>query len=83
MKTNTTSNESFFGGDFTFDYYLTKDKSLRLRTYGRLDRDEVFENRRVRTGVGLYYKKDFKSLFGIEEKLRTLIKDVGVEQAGS
>lgn len=79
----TASNESFFGGDFTFDYYLTKDKNLRLRTYGRLDRDEVYENRRVRTGIGLYYKKDFKTLFGIEKKLRTLVKDVGVEQEGS
>lgn len=77
---NSFINESYFGYDFLVDYYLNKDKSLKLRGYYRLDKDDFDGNRRHRTGAGLYFKKQFRSLWGIERKLRSLIKDVSEKE---
>lgn len=77
---NSFINESYFGYDFLVDYYLNKDKSLKLRGYYRLDKDDFGGDRRHRTGAGLYFKKQFKSLGGIERNLRSLIKDISEKE---
>lgn len=62
--------------DFVLEYYLTPDRRLKLRAYGRWDRDEVVFENEQRYGLGINYRKEFGSLTdfkrGLSEDLSSL-----------
>lgn len=73
--------DPYLGGDIVVDYYLTEDKTLKLRGYYKLDKDQLEGTRRTRTGAGLYFKKDFKSLWNLEKVLREIVDDISEKEA--
>lgn len=50
---------TFLGNDLVIEYSLTKDRSLKIRVYQRLQPD--FSGRRMQVGTGLSYRKEFNS----------------------
>ena len=50
--------------DFVVEYFLTDDRRLKLRFYGRYDIDEISQQagRRQRYGLGIGYRREFGSL---------------------
>ena len=50
---------TFLGNDLVIEYSLTKDRSLKIRVYQRLQPD--FSGRRVQVGTGLSYRKEFNT----------------------
>lgn len=55
--------------DFVLEYYLTNDRRLKLRAYGKWDKDEVeFENEQ-KYGLGINYRKEFGSLTDFKKSL--------------
>lgn len=50
---------TFLGNDLVIEYSLTKDRSLKVRVYQRLQPD--FSGRRMQVGTGLSYRKEFNS----------------------
>ncbi len=54
--------------DFVVEYFLTDDRRLKLRFYGRYDIDEISQQagRRQRYGLGIGYRREFGSLTDIK-----------------
>jgi hypothetical protein len=48
--------------DVALEYFLTEDKRLKLRAYGKWDKDEVQFQNEQKYGMGLNYRKEFGSL---------------------
>lgn len=70
-------NASFFGVDFALEYYITKDRKLKLRMYGRSDIDQfVIDGRQEQYGFGLGYRTEFGTLADFQEGLKRSIKEV-------
>ena len=63
-------NNNYIIGDFVIAYYLTEDKRLKLRGYGKYDIDEVQGQREQKYGFGLSYRKEFGTLFQAKEALK-------------
>jgi hypothetical protein len=53
---------NYYIPDFVIEYFLTNDRQLKLRMYGRYDYDQVEIARRQRYGLGIGYRKEFGSL---------------------
>lgn len=59
---STFTDVQYFNYDFVFEYYISKDRRLKLNVYARFDiQDEATQARRIRSGVGLAYRKEFNS----------------------
>jgi len=58
-------------GDFVIAYYLTADKRLKLRGYGKYDIDEVDQQREQKYGFGLSYRKEFGSLVELKKAIKS------------
>ena len=59
--------------DFVLEYYLTEDRRLKLRAYGKWDKDEVVFEDEQRYGLGINYRKEFGSILDFK---RTLTDDI-------
>lgn len=71
---NSSTFTNYIIHDFVLEYYLTADRRLKLRAYGKWDKDEVeFENEQ-KYGVGINYRKEFGSLTDFQNALS---RDVG------
>lgn len=64
---NTTTN--YVIHDFVLEYYLTDDKRLKLRAYGKWDKDEVEFQNEQRYGLGINYRKEFGNLTDFQKSL--------------
>ncbi|NNK89609.1 MAG: hypothetical protein HKO89_03300 [Saprospiraceae bacterium] len=60
--------------DFVLEYYLTADRRLKLRAYGKWDKDEVDLQNEQKYGIGINYRKEFGSLTDFREGLKN---DIG------
>lgn len=70
-------NASFFGLDFALEYFITNDRKLKLRMYGRSDIDQlVVDGRQEQYGFGLGYRTEFGTLADFQEGLKQSIKSV-------
>ncbi len=71
---------NYFIGDFSIGYFLTDDKRLKLRAYGKYDVDEIQagNGREQKYGVGISYRKEFGALV---ERRRTLLQILKDQQA--
>lgn len=68
-------SNSFFGLDFAIEYYLTEDKKIKLRMYGKSDVDQFIENgRREQYGFGIGYRTEFGTLADFQKDLKKSIK---------
>jgi len=67
--------------DVALEYYLTDDKRLKLRAYGKWDKDIEFNNEQ-RYGLGINYRKEFGSLMDIQKDMSNEISKLKVEEEG-
>ncbi len=68
VNNNISSNENYFIHDFVIGFFLTDDRRLRLKAYGKWDRD-VSNNNGLKSGFGINYKKEFGSLTDFKKAL--------------
>ncbi len=64
---------NYFIGDFSLGYFLTDDKRLKLRAYGKYDVDQIQNDREQKYGIGISYRKEFGALV---EKRKTLVEEL-------
>jgi hypothetical protein len=68
-------SNNYLIGDFVLAYYLTEDKKLKLRVYGKYDLN-IFEEREQKYGFGISYRREFGSLFEIQDALKADTKKI-------
>ncbi len=56
--------------DFVLEYYLTADRRLKLRAYGKWDKDEVVFQNEQKYGLGINYRKEFGSITNFKKSLK-------------
>jgi len=56
--------------DVALEYFLTEDKRLKLRAYGKWDKDEVQFQNEQKYGLGLNYRKEFGSLIDFKKDMQ-------------
>ncbi len=64
---------TFFGNDVVIEYVLSKDRSVKLRVYQRLQPD--IGGRRLQVGTGLSFRKEFESFGEFWRSLRGELKN--------
>ncbi len=80
VGTNYVRNSRYFNtqgyvvGDFTVDYFITDDRRLKLRIYGKYDLD-AFEDptnpqRVQKYGLGLTYRREFGNMLDLKNDLK-------------
>ena len=73
----------YFIGDFVLEYFLTDDRKLKLRMYGRYDLDEIEGQRRQKYGLGIGYRTEFGTLADFKETMsRQFRNSVGESSEG-
>lgn len=65
--------QEYVTGDFILEYFLTNDRKLKLRMYGKYDYDEAATDRRLRYGLGIGYRTEFGSMIALRDRL---VKDI-------
>ncbi len=75
LTEDESGQSAYYTGDFIVDYYLQKDKKIKIRIYGRTDR-EVLEGRRQRVGAGIYFRKEFSSFKELRNSMKIFAKDL-------
>ncbi len=65
----------YFIGDFVIEYFLTDDRKLKLRMYGRYDLDEIQGQRRQKYGLGVGYRTEFGTLADFKETMARQFRD--------
>ena len=56
--------------DFVLEYYLTTDRRLKLRAYGKWDKREFNFSNQQRYGIGINYRKEFGSITDFKNTLK-------------
>jgi hypothetical protein len=74
---STASN--YVTGDFSLDWYITSDRRLKVRFYGKYDYNEAFYQRVQRYGFGLNYRREFGKISDFKNALDDLIKEINNE----
>ncbi len=59
--------------DFALEYFITDDRKLKIRFYGRYDFDEVDPERKQKYGLGLSWRHEFGSLSKINNHLENIV----------
>ncbi|MGB1248002.1 MAG: translocation/assembly module TamB domain-containing protein [Chitinophagales bacterium] len=65
------ANSTYFGGDFSLEYAITKDKRLRAKAFTITDYNHLEQENQTKFGAGLSYKREFDKIgefFGIKRK---------------
>jgi len=75
----TTAITNYVIHDFVLEYYLTADRRLKLRAYGRWDKDEVQFQNEQKYGLGINYRKEFGSLTKFKDALTSDISQLRPE----
>ncbi|MFT4533579.1 MAG: hypothetical protein ACJA1A_000920 [Saprospiraceae bacterium] len=60
---------NYFIGNFVLEYFLTDDRKLKLRMYGRYDFDEIEAVRRQKYGLGVGYRTEFGTLSDFKQTM--------------
>lgn len=76
---NGTAIGNYFIGNFVLEYFLTDDRKLKLRMYGRYDFDEIEAVRRQRYGLGVGYRTEFGTLSDFKETMSKTFKVVDAD----
>lgn len=79
-KSTFAQADNYFIGDFSLGYFLTDDKRLKLRAYGKYDVDEIGTSREQKYGIGISYRKEFGAL---AERRKTLLEELKSTESGS
>lgn len=80
VRQSVVDNNSFFGVDFALEYFITNDRKLKVRMYGRNDIDQFVQNgRQEQYGFGLGYRTEFGTLADFQEGLKQSLKQVIAE----
>ncbi len=69
--TGQPANNAAIAGDFMFEYLVTADGRIRLKTYARTANYDIINQDRIRTGGAISFQKDFdniKDLFQLRDK---------------
>jgi hypothetical protein len=74
VRATPETNGAFIGNDFVLEYALTRDRSLKLRVYQRLEPD-IGSGRRFQIGTGLSFRKEFESFSDFLKSFRRTAKD--------
>ncbi len=74
VRATPETNGAFIGNDFVLEYALTKDRSLKLRVYQRLEPD-IGSGRRFQIGTGLSFRKEFETFSDFLKSFRRTAKD--------
>jgi hypothetical protein len=69
VRENVLVGGNYFIGDFVLEYFLTDDRKLKLRMYGRYDFDEIEGQRRQRYGLGVGYRTEFGTLSDFKQTM--------------
>jgi hypothetical protein len=72
---------NYYVPDFVIEYFLTNDRQLKLRMYGRYDYDQVVIARRQRYGLGIGYRKEFGSLTDFIEDIKKTAESIAEKES--
>jgi hypothetical protein len=61
-NTAQVTNNSYFAGDFRFEYLVTPDGRIRFMAFSRSNYDVLLNQNLTRGGVGISYSRDFNRL---------------------
>lgn len=75
VRENVLVGGNYFIGDFVLEYFLTDDRKLKLRMYGRYDFDEIEGQRRQRYGLGVGYRTEFGTLSDFKQTMSEQFRD--------
>ena len=78
VRDNALGFGEYTTNDFTVEYYITKDRRLKLRVYGQNDFDLVAGGtfqREQRYGAGISYRKEFGSFADVKNEIDKGLKD--------
>ena len=59
-SSSTSSSGTFFGNDIIVNWYVTPERTIKIKGYNRTD--QVLEGTRNTTGVGISFRRDFDNL---------------------
>lgn len=65
------SSTSNLAGDFEVDYLITPDGRIRVKAFRTSEYDAVIAKNDVKTGVGIYYTKEFNKFSDLFKKKKT------------
>jgi len=71
----STGLTPYVSGDLIVDYYLTDDKKLKIRLYGRSDQD-VQNGRFYKMSTGLYARREFSSFKELRNSFKKVVNDI-------
>ena len=69
VRDNVLVGGNYFIGDFVLEYFLSDDRKLKLRMYGRYDFDEIVGQRRQKYGLGIGYRTEFGTLSDFKQTM--------------
>ncbi len=81
VRESQVRSTDYYVPEFVIAYYLTDDRKLKLRVYGRYDIDEITPDaRRQKYGFGIGYRREFGSLVDFKMGLG---EDLKIEKSGN
>lgn len=83
VRENVLVGGNYFIGDFVLEYFLTDDRKLKLRMYGRYDFDEIEGQRRQKYGLGVGYRTEFGTLSDFKQTMAKQFRDSVRESVNS
>ncbi len=72
--------DNYVTGDFSLDWYITEDRRLKLRFYGKYDYDDAQATRRQRYGFGINYRKEFGSITNLDDVIDDIVDQIQNEK---
>ncbi|MFT6334695.1 MAG: hypothetical protein ACJATI_001440 [Halioglobus sp.] len=79
---NGSAVGNYFIGNFVLEYFLTDDRKLKLRMYGRYDFDEIEAVRRQKYGLGVGYRTEFGTLSDFKQTMAEQFRVGHVDDEG-
>ncbi|NNE25834.1 MAG: hypothetical protein HKN09_03240 [Saprospiraceae bacterium] len=85
VNSRIVDNTNYVIHDFVLEYYLTDDRRLKLRAYGKWDRDEVLTTGSAvqKYGLGINYRKEFGNLTDFKKALSKDISNIKSDDQGT
>jgi hypothetical protein len=71
VRESVLQNQNYIVPDFVIQYYLTEDRKLKVKMYGKYDFDLVeTQSRNQKYGLGIGYRTEFGSLFTLKDVIK-------------
>jgi len=71
---NLENTANYLIHDFVLEYFLTSDKRLKLRAYGKWDKEVLNFDNQQKYGIGINYRREFGNLTDFQKSLSDDIK---------